>query len=84
MGPVPRHRPLPSTLNRYPSLAQRPRPMAARSHVRPAKRRGFYIAFQSQQGACIIQASNAQVGTAQEGAAQEGAGQVGTGQAGNA
>ena len=56
MGPVPRHRPLPSTLNRYPSLAQRPRPMAERSHVRTAKSRGFYIASQSQQGACIIRA----------------------------
>src|SRR3954447_17110745 len=50
MGAVPRHRPLPSTLNRYPSLAQRPRPMAARSHVRPAKSRGFSIASQSQPG----------------------------------
>src|SRR3954454_14322644 len=50
MGAVPRHRPLPSTLNRYPSLSQRPRRLAARSHVRPAKSRGFSIASQSQPG----------------------------------
>src|SRR4051812_26366360 len=53
MGPVPRHRALPSTLSRYPSLAQRPS-RAMRSHGHPAKRADTYIAHQAP---CIIRAS---------------------------